>query len=589
MTRNCGNMTQTKYTPNPDIKFGRVVGKIIEIVPDGSDDGNIPDFYGAEGSVVFRPVNHKTLVTSDALFVTTPQSIKILPSGNIGKINVANKNEIIGVWLPVGEYVVEFSLNYEMSSFNIEVTENHTLTNPLDLFAKPGDVANFEPYSDSNPPWKNVIESELKFNWPDDVAIVDLYTGSDCPSDLQSRIDYTLRNVKSRCVIRVPEGTHDIVGIKRLSTPTFAYALYHYKYLKGFYGPAGPEKTKFRLKTNSLSEDQLKLMAEDSSFDPSKYEPMQMGYAYLDGRSDTFLISGIGFEAEHQPKLESLHPGLIAKGVKLGQPAPFNGLVFMPNSKVIVNNSAFLGNAKLITAAPPGENTNVGSQRCIIEYNHCEFSGKTPKHIDPAQPRVSNPVMGNNDILHVIRNSWMHDTASRPAYNDQNKPAPGYEAPLSTKYVFENVQFDNIANVRPQDVDNPGTLDTTYKSVIGFEDSSAEIRFSRCRFRHTTKESRGVIALTTVSSRNPDGGKLIIEDCQFEYTENPQLNGFATVMIDPNSKWWTRGYPHGVTVTVDGKELKLHVFPDNMKWPPTSKQISDAGLNPSEYALARRF
>lgn len=29
----------------------------------------------------------------------------------------------------------------------------------------------------------------------------------------------------------------------------------------------------------------------------------------------------------------------------------------------------------------------------------------------------------------------------------------------------------------------------------------------------------------------------IIEDCQFEYTENPQLNGFATVMIDPNSKW----------------------------------------------------
>lgn len=88
---------------------------------------------------------------------------------------------------------------------------------------------------------------------------------------------------------------------------------------------------------------------------------------------------------------------------------------------------------------------------------------------------------------------------------------------------------------------------------------------------------------------NPDGGKLIIEDCQFEYTENPQLNGFATVMIDPNSKWWTRGYPHGVTVTVDGKELKLHVFPDNMKWPPTSKQISDAGLNPSEYALARRF
>ena len=97
MTRNCGNMTQTKYTPNPDIKFGRVVGKIIEIVPDGSDAGNIPDFYGAEGSIVFRPVNHKTLVTSDALFVTTPQSIKILPSGNIGKINAANKNEIIGV------------------------------------------------------------------------------------------------------------------------------------------------------------------------------------------------------------------------------------------------------------------------------------------------------------------------------------------------------------------------------------------------------------------------------------------------------------------------------------------------------------
>lgn len=37
------------------------------------------------------------------------------------------------------------------------------------------------------------------------------------------------------------------------------------------------------------------------------------------------------------------------------------------------------------------------------------------------------------------------------------------------------------------------------------------------------------------------------------------------------------------------EELKLHVFPNNMKWPPTAKQIADAGLTPSEHALARRF
>ena len=54
-------------------------------------------------------------------------------------------------------------------------------------------------------------------------------------------------------------------------------------------------------------------------------------------------------------------------------------------------------------------------------------------------------------------------------------------------------------------------------------------------------------------------------------------------------EWWTRGYPHGVTVSVGDKELKLHVFPNNMKWPPTAKQIADAGLTPSEHALARRF
>ena len=40
-------MAQKKYTANPDIKFGRVVGKIIEIVPDGNDAVNIPDFYVA--------------------------------------------------------------------------------------------------------------------------------------------------------------------------------------------------------------------------------------------------------------------------------------------------------------------------------------------------------------------------------------------------------------------------------------------------------------------------------------------------------------------------------------------------------------
>lgn len=37
------------------------------------------------------------------------------------------------------------------------------------------------------------------------------------------------------------------------------------------------------------------------------------------------------------------------------------------------------------------------------------------------------------------------------------------------------------------------------------------------------------------------------------------------------------------------KELKLPVFPNNMKWPPTAKQIADASLNPSERVLARRF
>ena len=105
-----GDMAQKKYTANPDIKFGRVVGKIIEIVPDGNDAGNIPDFYGADGTIVFKPINPKTLVTSDTLFVTAPQSIKILPSGNIGKVNVANKNEILGIWLPIGEYTVEFHL-----------------------------------------------------------------------------------------------------------------------------------------------------------------------------------------------------------------------------------------------------------------------------------------------------------------------------------------------------------------------------------------------------------------------------------------------------------------------------------------------
>lgn len=42
-------------------------------------------------------------------------------------------------------------------------------------------------------------------------------------------------------------------------------------------------------------------------------------------------------------------------------------------------------------------------------------------------------------------------------------------------------------------------------------------------------------------------------------------------------------------IILDDVKKVIGFVSDNMKWPPTAKQISDAGLTPSEHALARRF
>lgn len=112
--------------------WGFVVGQIIEAIADQSGDGDrFPESRPVLGRVVFEPLTPlRKVSTPVALFVAHKKSVAELNDNG----EIIDVDGYPGIWLVTGSYRVSFKLvDAEIKPFNIEVTSEHTISQPLNL------------------------------------------------------------------------------------------------------------------------------------------------------------------------------------------------------------------------------------------------------------------------------------------------------------------------------------------------------------------------------------------------------------------------------------------------------------------------
>ena len=124
------------------VSYGLVIGRWIQIVGDTPDDPDkLPDTKPISGSVGFTRKVKTTIredtTQEDGSYVgIAKQSITGYLRTVDGELAVSVDNDTTGLWLVTGVYTVVFTLSgTTWPSFDIEVTEAHTLETPLDLIS----------------------------------------------------------------------------------------------------------------------------------------------------------------------------------------------------------------------------------------------------------------------------------------------------------------------------------------------------------------------------------------------------------------------------------------------------------------------
>ena len=452
-------------------------------------------------------------------------------------------------------------------------------------------------WDDANLPWSYATTDAFTEGFTEGITWTDLYTGTFAQSDLWSRITYTIAQVpgNGRVYVRIPTGVHNVTSFQTPfvipKDPLYAFGLW-FPRLSGLLGD-GPDKTRIHLVANSYSQEQLDALA---TLDPDTFTPLGNAFARFDGAVTPFLLGGIKFTAADQQNVTALHPNMAAKhGIVVPQPAPHVGIHFEPapsngTSEFIVNNCAFVGCARALLGQPPFECGLINSQYTKSVFRRCDFDGRRDAEVDPLRPRRSTTALVNNEKdMSFVDCHFHHSNIGRFAGNDQNKSP----AALSTFYNFIRCKFDHMGDEGNTDpLINGGAplggVDTRYISPFGFESTNARIRLTDCIITQNTTYARGGIAITQVG-RNPSGGRMEVVDCVFRYEHKPYLNGFATMMIDPSTPWYTDGPATTTSVSREETPLTCHVYPTGSSWPPTEAYITAQGLTPETHYIVRRY
>ncbi len=422
-------------------------------------------------------------------------------------------------------------------------------------------------WSNSNLPWAFTDPAVFTADWPQGTTIVNLQTGS---GSFHDRLKATVDAAGQRVVVRLPAGTHSLTSFRMYGSsgiPTYAFGIYHPN-LQGFLGQ-GPEQTIVQMDPNSVSQAQLNHMMTMEA-GPSG-SPNSLGFIRFDGKvASPVLIAGMTFRGTDQPMLTDGTASTKSYGATYPQSAPYNGVSLYGGSPGIVSYTRFQAAGRALTALPPFEHANIGSQYSpSMHFHHCEMDGRLAPEVDPSQPRRCGSLMANNETLHTVSDSWLHDVhLTRYAANDQNRDTYG-------TYNIERSKI-NLGN----------------KSCAGWESCAATINLTDCIMQLDTPEATASAAntyhveLTPVGSRsNPRGGRLNITRGTFRNIKYPSMDGYVTVRAIGSMYWVTDGYATTMKVIDSNGQRKQPYVVSG--WPASASTLSSAGVSPETHFLVR--
>lgn len=428
-------------------------------------------------------------------------------------------------------------------------------------------------WSDDNPPWAYTDPAVLTERWPAGVTVVDIQTAS---TDFWTNLQNTCDAAAGRIVVRLGEGVHSLKSFRMIGSsgdPTYAFGFWHPN-LRGFLGQ-GTDKTVVQMDPNSLSQAQLDKMA---TMRMDEFQPLQLAMARLDGSATSpILLAGVTFRGcDQQP--------LTAKGSDVSavipQPAPYGGIVLYREAHAIVSYVRYQAAGHACTSAPPFESGNSSIQYGSSTWNNCEFDGRLAAEINPARPRRQGVWMGNNETLAEHEDCWFHHSnVSRYAVNDQNRDTSGV-------YSLIRCKANDITNTN-----NDGMGGVTNASLFGWESVNGTINVTDCIMSQDNYRTNGQIAqhlqLTSVGSRNPQGGRLNVRGGEFRNTGFPALDGFLCIRAISSTYWVTDGYATTMDIrdTADGPQKAPYVVTGT--WPPTAATLDAAGITPETHYIVR--
>lgn len=136
------------------LKYGFVVGRFVEAVPDGSDEDRLPDGVSIAGPVELAPV----VAVQGAVDYSALVKIGKFDAAVDGRGELRDASGELGMWLPAGRWHVRID-SMGIRRAPVIVTEEHTVENPLDL--KAAILANIPP--DEVPEWMKLRDQVAGF------------------------------------------------------------------------------------------------------------------------------------------------------------------------------------------------------------------------------------------------------------------------------------------------------------------------------------------------------------------------------------------------------------------------------------------
>jgi hypothetical protein len=168
--------------------------------------------------------------------------------------------------------------------------------------------------------------------------------------------------------------------------------------------------------------------------------------------------------------------------------------------------------------------------------------------------------------------------------NDENRDTAG--AYSMTRCKVERITINR--NTDPA-MNNGNSLGGwTDATTCGWETCRGTITLTDNIYHQDNPNQSGQIPqhlqMTTVGSRNPQGGRMYVYGGTFENAGFPILNGYICYRISDKTYWYLDGYQNTIfAYTPSGSRLTAHRYQG--AWPPSAAYLSSNGLSPDTHYI----